>query len=69
MRSGPSDEAADDIGRVLETELVKPDRSEARGVALVADEDELVLAACEYWTLMARRRIDAPLKDAQWDMH
>jgi len=48
----PSDKSADDIRRVLETELVKADRSEARGIALVADEDELVFVACECLALM-----------------
>ena len=68
-RRGPCDKAADDIGRVLEPELVKPDRGEARGIALVADEDDLVFAAGECRALVARRWIDAPLKDAERDVH
>ena len=53
MRRCPGDKATDDIGRVLETELVKADRGEAGRVALVADEDELVFAPSECRTLMA----------------
>src|SRR5258706_15472827 len=52
-RRGPCDEAADDIGRLLETELVKPDRGEAGGIALVTDEDEPVFASGECRALMA----------------
>jgi len=53
MCRSPGDEAADDIGGALETELMEADRGEARGVALVADEDEFVFASGDCRALMA----------------
>src|SRR5438552_5306932 len=65
---GPGDKTADDIGRVLVAKLMQADRGEARGIALMADEDEIILVSGERGALVSRCRIDAPLKDAQRDV-
>ena len=66
---GPGDKTADDVGCVLVPELVQPHGSEARGVALVADEDEVVFVSGKGRALVSRGRIDAPLEDAERDVH
>ena len=60
----PGNEATDDICGPLESEFLKPQGGEARGVALMADEDEPVLVAGQRGTLMPRRWIDPPFENA-----
>ena len=52
-RRGPGDKATNDIRGFSEAHLVKPHGREARGIPLVADEDELVFASGESGALVS----------------
>jgi len=67
VRAGPCDEPADDIRGVLESQILKTHRGETRGISLVADEDEPLLASGEGSALVAGRGIDPPFQNAQRD--
>jgi len=68
-RRGPGHETADDVGGLVEPEVMQAHGGQARRIPLMADEDELVLVPGKRGALMAGCWIDAPFQNAKGDVH
>jgi hypothetical protein len=65
----PGLEPADDVTGSGEAKLDEVARGENRGVAVVADEDQLLVAAAEVPVAPRAIQGDPPLEHRPWDVH